>query len=64
MCHVPLVRVMKEVKIGMGRIGVRFPKEEREWRLPGLLYEDNLVQGGESEEGRRVVIGYFVETCK
>ena len=30
---------MKEIKMGMRR---RI-KDGREWRLPGLLYEDNLV---------------------
>ena len=42
--------VMKEVKIGMGRRGVRFQEEGRECRLPGLLYADDLVLCGESEE--------------
>ena len=28
---------MKEVKMGMGRRGVRFMEEGRKWRLPGLL---------------------------
>ena len=46
--------VMKEVKIGMGR----------EWRLPGLLYEDDLVLCGESEEDLRVMLGWFVEGCR
>ena len=32
--------VMKEV--GMGR-GVRFLGDRREWRVPGLLYADDLV---------------------
>ena len=40
---------MKELKIGMGRRGVRFQEEGREWRLPGLLYADELVLCGESE---------------
>ena len=35
--------VMKEVKMGMRRIGVRFLEEEREWRLAGLLYADDSV---------------------
>ena len=35
--------VMKKAKIGMGWIGVRFLKEEREGRLPDLLYEDEMV---------------------
>ena len=39
--------VIKEVKIGMGRRGVRFLEKERNWRLPGLLYADDLVLCGE-----------------
>ena len=35
--------VMKEVKMGMERRGVRFLGDEREWRLPGLLYADDMV---------------------
>ena len=35
--------VMKEVKMGMGRRGVSFLEDEREWRFPGLLYADDLV---------------------
>ena len=35
--------VIKEVKMVMRRMGVRFLKEGREWRLPGLLYADDLV---------------------
>ena len=35
--------VMKEVKMGMGRRGVSFLEDMREWRLPGLLYADVLV---------------------
>ena len=38
--------VMKEVKIGMGRRGVSFLEDGREWILPGLLYADNLVLCG------------------
>ena len=34
---------MKEVKIGIGRKEVRFLEDEREWKLPGLLYADCLV---------------------
>ena len=30
--------VMKEVKMGMGRMGGRFLEEGREWILHGLLY--------------------------
>ena len=42
--------VIKEVKIGMGRRGVRFLEDGREFRLPGLLYADDFVLCGESEE--------------
>ena len=37
---------MKEVKMGMGRRGVRFVEDRREWRLPGLLKADDLVLCG------------------
>ena len=33
--------VMKVLKIGMGKRGMRFQDEGREWRLPGLLYADD-----------------------
>ena len=32
--------VMKEEKMGLGRKGVRFQEDRREWRLAGLLYAD------------------------
>ena len=38
--------------------------EGREWRLPGLLYADDLVLYGESEEDLRAIVGGFVEVCK
>ena len=53
--------VMNQVKIEMRRKGVRFQEEEREWRLPGTLYADDLVLCGESEENMRVMLGRFVE---
>ena len=39
--HVPMAvqlmdEVMKEVKMGIGRRGVRFLEDGKEWRLPGL----------------------------
>ena len=42
---------MMEVKLEMGRRGVRFLGYGREWRLPGLLYTDDLVLCGESAGG-------------
>ena len=56
--------VMKEVKMGMGKRGVRFQEEGREWRLPGLLYADDLVLCGELEENLRAIVGHFAEVCR
>ena len=56
--------VMNEVKIGIGRRRVRFLEEGREWRLLGLLYTDDLVLCGVSDEDLRVMVGRFVEVCK
>ena len=49
--------VMKELKMGMGRKGVRFLEEGREWRLPGLFYADDLVLRDELEEDLRFLRG-------
>ena len=38
--------VMKEVKMGIGRRGVSFMEDGKDWRLPGLLYADDLVLCG------------------
>ena len=56
--------VMKEVKMGIGRRGVSFLEDGREWRVAGLLYADDLVLCGESEEGLRVMVGWFAEVCR
>ena len=55
--------VIKEVKMGMGRRGVRLMEEVIEWRLPALLYVDNLVQCGKSEEDLRVMVGQLFGVC-
>ena len=39
-------------------------KEVSEWRLPGLLYADDLVMCGESKEDLRAMVGLFVEVCR
>ena len=39
-------------------------QEEREWRLLGLLYADDLVLCSESEENLRAVVGRFVKVCR
>ena len=46
--------------MGMGRTGVRFLGEGREWRLLGLVYAEDLVFYDESEKVRL----YNVEVCK
>ena len=35
-----------------------------ERRLPGLLFADDLVLCGESEEDLRAMVGWFVEACR
>ena len=43
---------------------MRFQEEGREWRLPGFLYEDDLILCGESEEDLRTIVGRFIELCR
>ena len=47
--------------MGMGRRGVRFLKDGKEWRLPSFLYADDLVLCGESEEDLRVIVRWFAK---
>ena len=56
--------VMKGEKTGMRRMRMRFQKIGREWRLPGLLYVDDLVFCDESEENLKGMVGRFVEVCR
>ena len=56
--------VMKEVKMGMGRRGVRFLEDGRESRLPGLLYADDSVLCGELEEDLRTMVGRYADLCR
>ena len=51
------------MKIGMGRKRGRIFEEGRELRLSGLLYADDLVLCGESQEDLRVMVGLFAEVC-
>ena len=39
-------------------------EKRREWRLPCVLYEDDLVLCGESEGELRAMVGRFVEVCR
>ena len=43
---------------------MRFLEDGREWILPGLLYADDLVLCGESEEDLRAMVGWFAEMCR
>ena len=56
--------VMKEVKMGMGRRGVGFLEEGKEWRLPGFLYVGDLALYVESEGDMRVMVEHFVEVSR
>ena len=38
--------------------------EGREWRVPGLLYADDMGLCSEWEEDLRAVVGRFVEVCR
>ena len=59
-----MVGEMKEVKMGVGRRGMRFLEDGRRWRLAGFLYADDLVLCGESEEYLRVMLGRFAKVCR
>ena len=50
--------------MGMGRRGVSFLEDGRDWILPDLFYADDLILYGESEEDLRVRVGWFAEVCK
>ena len=39
-------------------------KEGRKWRLPGILYVDDLVLCGELEKDLRAMVGWFAEVCR
>ena len=54
----------KGVKIGMGRRGVSFLEDRREWRLPSLLYADDLILYGESEEDLRMMVRRYAKVYR
>ena len=56
--------VVEEVKRVMRRKGVRFQGEGRKWRLPDILYADDLDFCGESEEDLKAIVGRFVDMCR
>ena len=41
-----------------------FLEDGRKWSWPGLLYADDLVVCGESEEDLKVMVGRFAEVCR
>ena len=45
--------------MGIGKRGLRFQNEGRDWRLPGLLFADDLVLCDELEEDLRAMVGRF-----
>ena len=60
MCHVPLAFQCIYRRSDEG--GENGDKEEgREWKLPGLLYVDDLVFFGELKEDLWVMVGCFAE---
>src|SRR5678816_4114816 len=56
--------VMKKLEVGVTRDSVRMMENEREWRVPNLLYEDDLVLWRESEESLRGLVERFGRVCK
>ena len=43
---------------------MRYLEDRREWRLPGILYKDDLVLCGESEDDLIVTVKRFAEVCR
>ena len=43
---------------------MRLLEDGREWKLPDLLYTDDLVLCSELEEGLRAMAGLFAYVCK
>src|SRR5678816_3376513 len=56
--------VMKEFEVRMAGNGVRMMENGEEWRVPYLLYEDDLDLCGESEESLRGLVESFGRVCK
>ena len=63
MYHVPLA--FKCIYGGSDEDGKKGVGEEgKEFRLPGLLYADNLVLCSESDEDLKAIVGRFVEAYR
>ena len=61
--HVYIDAVKKEVKMEMGKMGVKFLEEQIEWRFPHLFYSGDLVLCSELEE-LKMMVGSFIDLCK
>ena len=59
-----LFNVYMDVVMEIARMGVKRLEDNREWKLLGFLYADDLVLCGESEEDLKVMVGRFVEVYK
>ena len=62
--HVHMDAMMKQLKMGKGRLGGRLMKEERDWRLLFLFCAPDLVFCGESEEDLIAMVRCFVDVCR
>ena len=49
--------LIRDVKMGIGMRGIRFMEVGREWRLPGLLYTDDLILCVKLVEDLRDMVG-------
>src|SRR5678816_2479870 len=54
----------ERIRGGVAEEGVRLMKNRREWKVPCLLYADDLVLCGESEESLRGLVERFGRVCK
>ena len=56
--------LIRDVKMGIGMRGMRFMEVGREWRLPGLLYTDDLILCVKLVEDLRDMVGWFIEVFR
>src|SRR5678816_4589043 len=56
--------VMKELEVGVAGNRVRMTENGDKWRVPYLLYADDLVLCGESEESLSGMVERFGRVCK
>ena len=50
---------METLKIGLGRMGVRFLEDGREWRLHSFFYADDPILCDEMEENLKAMEEYI-----